>query len=270
MAGPAAAWGSVARGTDAYFKMINERGGIHGRKLIHHMFDDAYNPAKTKAGVKELQEGVGIFAWVYLAWWIGLLIIGLGPIIARGLAVAVSSGSGMNIGVSGALNGRDQTGGGEGYAIRSGRTDGAGGWVDTEAVDIVTLFNGANLGGKIDLSGGNDTLTFEGEAGTDSLISGGSGTDTLGLSGTGTAIFDADITDFERLVKSGSGRWILPGNLDMAGTIVNGGTLEVQELAPGESSLGIRHVLLHLLRLLHHLGNIHKIGSPLLAMFWVT
>lgn len=62
--GPAAAWGSVARGTDAYFKMINDRGGINGRKLVHHMFDDAYNPAKTKAGVKELQEGVGIFAWV--------------------------------------------------------------------------------------------------------------------------------------------------------------------------------------------------------------
>ena len=62
--GPAAAWGSVARGTDAYFKMINANGGINGRKLIHHMFDDGYNPAKTKAGVKELQEGTGIFAWV--------------------------------------------------------------------------------------------------------------------------------------------------------------------------------------------------------------
>ena len=62
--GPAAAWGSVARGTDAFFKMINAEGGIHGRKLILHMFDDAYNPAKTKAGVKELQEGVGMFAWV--------------------------------------------------------------------------------------------------------------------------------------------------------------------------------------------------------------
>lgn len=62
--GPAAAWGSVARGTDAYFKWINEGGGIHGRKIVYHMFDDAYNPAKTKAGVKELQEGVGIFAWV--------------------------------------------------------------------------------------------------------------------------------------------------------------------------------------------------------------
>ena len=62
--GPAAPWGAVARGTDAYFKMINAEGGIHGRKLVHHYFDDAYNPAKTKAGVKQLQEEVGIFAWV--------------------------------------------------------------------------------------------------------------------------------------------------------------------------------------------------------------
>ena len=62
--GPAAPWGSVARGTDALFKMINAEGGIHGRKLIHHMFDDGYNPAKTKAGVKQLQEGIGMFAWV--------------------------------------------------------------------------------------------------------------------------------------------------------------------------------------------------------------
>ena len=61
--GPAAPWGSVARGTDAYFKMINDAGGIHGRKIVYHMFDDGYNPAKTLAGVKELQEGVGIFAW---------------------------------------------------------------------------------------------------------------------------------------------------------------------------------------------------------------
>jgi ABC-type branched-subunit amino acid transport system substrate-binding protein len=48
--------------------MINEEGGINGRKIEYHMFDDAYNPAKTKAGVKELQEGVkgclhGLRAW---------------------------------------------------------------------------------------------------------------------------------------------------------------------------------------------------------------
>ncbi len=62
--GPAAPWGAVARGTGVFFKMINAAGGIHGRKIVYHMFDDAYNPAKTKAGVKELQENVGIFAWV--------------------------------------------------------------------------------------------------------------------------------------------------------------------------------------------------------------
>ena len=62
--GPAAPWGAVARGTDAYFKMINAEGGIHGRKLVHHYFDDAYNPAKTVAGVKQLQEDIGMFAWV--------------------------------------------------------------------------------------------------------------------------------------------------------------------------------------------------------------
>jgi len=61
--GPAAPWGSVARGAGDYFKMINAEGGIHGRKLVYHMFDDAYNPAKTKAGVKELQESIGMFAY---------------------------------------------------------------------------------------------------------------------------------------------------------------------------------------------------------------
>ena len=61
--GPAAPWGAVARGTGVLFQMINEEGGIHGRKIEYNMFDDGYNPAKTKAGVKELQEGKGIFAW---------------------------------------------------------------------------------------------------------------------------------------------------------------------------------------------------------------
>lgn len=61
--GPAAPWGAVARGTGVLFQMINEEGGIHGRKIEYSMFDDAYNPAKTKAGVKELQEGKGIFGW---------------------------------------------------------------------------------------------------------------------------------------------------------------------------------------------------------------
>ena len=62
--GPAAAWGAVARGTGDYLKWVNEQGDINGRKIVYHMFDDGYNPAKTKAGVKELQEGTGIFSWI--------------------------------------------------------------------------------------------------------------------------------------------------------------------------------------------------------------
>ncbi len=62
--GPAAPWGSVARGTGMLFQMINDAGGIHGRKIVYHMFDDQYNPAKTVAGVKELVEKApGIFAF---------------------------------------------------------------------------------------------------------------------------------------------------------------------------------------------------------------
>jgi ABC-type branched-subunit amino acid transport system substrate-binding protein len=62
--GPAALWGAVPRGTDAYFKMINDEGGIHGRKLIYFIRDDAYQPAKTKSAVKELVELEGVFAFV--------------------------------------------------------------------------------------------------------------------------------------------------------------------------------------------------------------
>jgi branched-chain amino acid transport system substrate-binding protein len=62
--GPAAPWGSVARGSDALFKMINDAGGIHGRKIKYYIRDDQYNPAQTKTVVKELVEKNGIFAFV--------------------------------------------------------------------------------------------------------------------------------------------------------------------------------------------------------------
>jgi len=62
--GPAALWGAVARGTQAYFELINEAGGIHGRKLKLLIRDDAYQPARTKAAVMELTEKEGVFAFV--------------------------------------------------------------------------------------------------------------------------------------------------------------------------------------------------------------
>ncbi|MFO8048339.1 MAG: ABC transporter substrate-binding protein [Desulfosudaceae bacterium] len=64
LSGPARIWGGTVKGAALRFKMANEAGGIHGRKIIHHTYDDAYNPARTKAGVKRLQESIGMFAWL--------------------------------------------------------------------------------------------------------------------------------------------------------------------------------------------------------------
>ncbi|HYA93043.1 MAG TPA: ABC transporter substrate-binding protein [Thermodesulfobacteriota bacterium] len=59
--GPAAPWGAVARGTDLLVKIINEEGGIHGRKFKYYLRDDSYQPAKTKAIAKEFVEEIGVF-----------------------------------------------------------------------------------------------------------------------------------------------------------------------------------------------------------------
>lgn len=62
--GPAALWGAVARGTACYFRMINAQGGINGRQIRYVFRDDAYQPARTKAVVKEMLENDGVFAFV--------------------------------------------------------------------------------------------------------------------------------------------------------------------------------------------------------------
>ncbi|MBU1744604.1 MAG: ABC transporter substrate-binding protein [Proteobacteria bacterium] len=62
--GPAAPWGSVARGSKLLFDIVNEEGGIHGRKIKYFIRDDMYNPAQTVGVVKELVERQGVFAFV--------------------------------------------------------------------------------------------------------------------------------------------------------------------------------------------------------------
>jgi len=64
LSGPARIWGGTVKGAALRCKMANENGGIHGRKIVHHTYDDGYNPAKSKAGVKRLQESIGMFAWL--------------------------------------------------------------------------------------------------------------------------------------------------------------------------------------------------------------
>lgn len=60
--GPAAPWGAISRGPGILFSLVNEEGGIHGRKIKHFIRDDQYNPAQTKAVAKELVERQGVLA----------------------------------------------------------------------------------------------------------------------------------------------------------------------------------------------------------------
>jgi branched-chain amino acid transport system substrate-binding protein len=56
LSGPVSALGTIARCSDAYFKMINEQGGIAGRKISFIFYDDAFNPAKTVEQTRKLIE----------------------------------------------------------------------------------------------------------------------------------------------------------------------------------------------------------------------
>jgi branched-chain amino acid transport system substrate-binding protein len=54
--GPASAYGVFGRTHAAYFKMINEMGGINGRKLNLISLDDGYSPPKTLEQTRRLVE----------------------------------------------------------------------------------------------------------------------------------------------------------------------------------------------------------------------
>lgn len=54
--GPASAYSVIARTQAAYFKMINEQGGVNGRKINLITLDDAYSPAKTVEQTRRLVE----------------------------------------------------------------------------------------------------------------------------------------------------------------------------------------------------------------------
>ncbi|HET9223086.1 MAG TPA: ABC transporter substrate-binding protein, partial [Roseiflexaceae bacterium] len=62
--GPAGAYGVIDRTIAAYFKMVNEQGGINGRQIKFVYENDSYQPAKTVAAVKKLAEEDKIFALI--------------------------------------------------------------------------------------------------------------------------------------------------------------------------------------------------------------
>src|SRR6202046_1070274 len=54
--GPASAYGILGKTQAAYFNMINEQGGINGRKINFISRDDGYSPPKTVEQVRQLVE----------------------------------------------------------------------------------------------------------------------------------------------------------------------------------------------------------------------
>ncbi len=62
LSGSASAFSSVARGAEAYFKYVNAKGGVNGRKIDYRYLDDAYNPAQTVQATRQLVESDKVFA----------------------------------------------------------------------------------------------------------------------------------------------------------------------------------------------------------------
>jgi branched-chain amino acid transport system substrate-binding protein len=54
--GPASAYGIIGKTEEAYFKMINEAGGVNGRKINFISYDDGYSPPKTVEQIRKLIE----------------------------------------------------------------------------------------------------------------------------------------------------------------------------------------------------------------------
>jgi branched-chain amino acid transport system substrate-binding protein len=59
--GPASAYAAIGKTEAAYFKMINEQGGINGRKINFISYDDSFNPPKTVEQVRRLVESDEVY-----------------------------------------------------------------------------------------------------------------------------------------------------------------------------------------------------------------
>lgn len=127
---------------------------------------------------------------------------------AGGLAVAIGVEDGMNVHVTGTVTATDTSGSGKAYAIVSGRAD-TDSWRVNSADNIddtVTLGNGAQVTGKIDLGSGT-------------------GTDSLTLEGGGT--LNGAVSNITDMTKNGAGTWTTSGNIGTTNLSINAGALSV-------------------------------------------
>jgi branched-chain amino acid transport system substrate-binding protein len=54
--GPASSYGVIGKAIEAYFKMVNDQGGVNGRKINFITYDDGYSPPKIVEMVRKLVE----------------------------------------------------------------------------------------------------------------------------------------------------------------------------------------------------------------------
>jgi branched-chain amino acid transport system substrate-binding protein len=59
--GPASAYSIIGKTMSAYFRMINDNGGINGRKITFISYDDGYSPPKTVEQARRLVESDEVF-----------------------------------------------------------------------------------------------------------------------------------------------------------------------------------------------------------------
>src|SRR5918994_1906406 len=62
LSGIAASYASVGRGAEAYFKYVNARGGVNGRRITYKYVDDQYNPSQTVQAVRQPVQQDRVFA----------------------------------------------------------------------------------------------------------------------------------------------------------------------------------------------------------------
>ncbi|WP_251092208.1 ABC transporter substrate-binding protein [Streptomyces sp. Caat 7-52] len=62
LSGPASAYGTISKGVAAYFKYVNDKGGIDGRKVRFIVRDDGYQPPKAVEEARRLVEQEKVFA----------------------------------------------------------------------------------------------------------------------------------------------------------------------------------------------------------------
>ena len=94
--GLAAGATQMKEGTEAYFKYINDQGGVHGRKIEWIVENDSYNPQQTVAVVKKLVDRDEVFAIVSTLGTVTNLAV-LPFLNQRGVPVINPAGGHLNL-----------------------------------------------------------------------------------------------------------------------------------------------------------------------------